>query len=55
VQIIEIRVFDLFTHLVYQSKTGSTDINLSGFDPGIYFVELTTPYKTYKARKVIIQ
>lgn len=54
IQITEIRVFDLFAHLVYQSRTGSTDINLSGFDPGIFFVELTTPYKTYRARKVIL-
>lgn len=54
-QITLLRIYDIFGHLAYQSKTGDTDLNLSGIHAGVYFVEVQTGNKTYKAKKMIIE
>jgi len=54
-QIIELKIYNMFGHLMYQSKTGETNLNLQGLNGGAYVLEIKTGGKTYKAKKFIVQ
>ena len=55
VLIQELKIYNIFGHLIYQSKTGETSLNLQGLSGGAYIIEIKTGNKTYKTKKFIIQ
>jgi hypothetical protein len=56
-QIVEIKIYDIFGHFIYQSKTGEMNFNLQGkhTGAGIYILEVKTGPRTYKTKKFILQ
>ena len=54
VQITELKIYDIYGNLVYGSKTGESNISLSGLPTGTYFLEITTANKKYPTKEFVI-